>query len=70
MTKCGYCGFPTRDDRRYCPVCEGSSPNPDAYLEDGTPLYLKVPTNPTWGSIQLELYDLLRGYGRHVTEEE
>ena len=32
---------------------------PDAFLPDGTPLYFKTCSKPTYGSLQMELYDLL-----------
>jgi hypothetical protein len=44
---------------RLCPVCDGSSPKPDVILEDGTRLYLKTGTTPTYASLQLAIYDML-----------
>lgn len=69
MTNCGRCGFPTQDGRQFCPVCEGSSPNPDAFLPDGTPLYFKTSSEPTWSSVQLELYSMLFGYKKNTEED-
>lgn len=59
MKNCPGCGFPTRDDRMFCPVCDGSSPLPDVILEDGTRLYLKTNTTPAYGSLQMATYDKL-----------
>lgn len=59
MKNCPGCGFPIRDDMQFCPVCDGSSPQPDAILEDGTPLYLKTNVTPTYASLQLAIYDML-----------
>lgn len=69
MNACACCGFPVREGRQLCPVCDGTSPHPDAILKDGTPLYLKTPVMPTWGSIQLELYSQLMDYKRAVEED-
>ena len=59
MKNCPGCGFPIRDNMRMCPVCDGSSPKPDAILEDGTNLYFKTNTTPTYASVQLGIYDML-----------
>ena len=57
MDRCASCGFPIREGRRLCPVCDGTSPHPDAILPDGTRLYLKTSSNPSGASLQLELYE-------------
>lgn len=57
---CISCGTTILEGRLFCPNCDNSrSIQPDAILQDGTPLYLKTRTNPTHGSLQLYLYDLL-----------
>lgn len=57
---CVCCGVDVPEGRWVCPNCENShSPQPDAILQDGTPLYLKTRNTPTHGSLQLFLYDLL-----------
>lgn len=70
MIRCGSCGFPVREGKQFCPVCEGTSPNPDAILPDGTPLYFKTTTPHTFGSQQLELYNSLFGYRRAIDKED
>ena len=57
---CIRCGAPNTNGRLVCPNCENSwKVQPDAILQDGTPLYLKTRPSPTHGSLQLYLYDLL-----------
>ena len=57
---CISCGAVIPEGRWTCPNCENAhSFQPDAILQDGTPLYLKTRTNPTHCSLQLFLYDLL-----------
>ncbi len=57
---CIRCGAPAQGRRLVCPKCEASwKTQPDAILADGTPLYLKTRTEPTYASLQLYLYDLL-----------
>ena len=68
MNICIKCGFPVRDKRDMCPVCDGSSPYPDAILPDGTPLYLKTSKYPEYASLQLELYDMLMNYKRNLED--
>lgn len=58
MDKCGCCGFPVQDGRRFCPVCDGTA-EPDFILKDGTPVYLEMKTNIKPCSEQLELYQML-----------
>lgn len=57
MDRCACCGFPIRDGLRLCPVCAGTSPQPDAILKDGTPVYLKTCCEPNVE--QLKLYTQL-----------
>lgn len=59
MNRCASCGFPVQDGRQLCPVCDGTSPHPDALLQDGTPLYLKTSNFPAGPNLQLQLYELL-----------
>lgn len=40
-----------------------TGPAPDAFMEDGTPLYLKCSGDSSTGSLQLELYKLLAKEG-------
>ena len=70
MTTCASCGFPVQDGRQFCPVCDGTSPNPDAILPDGTPLYLKTARYHDGKPLQLELYEQLMNYRRAVDKEE
>lgn len=57
---CISCGAPVPEGRLACSNCKNARIiQPDAILQDGTPLYLKTRTNPTHGSLQLYLYDLL-----------
>ena len=70
MERCKCCGFPTREGRQLCPVCDGTSPKPDAFLPDGTPLYLKTGSNHSDASLQLELYEMLAKYRREVDKED
>lgn len=58
MDKCACCGFPIQEGRRLCPVCDGTSPNPDVILKDGTRLYLKTPHTGDY-NLQMSIYDLL-----------
>lgn len=56
---CVCCGNLIPEGRQVCPRCETWSYAPDAFLPDGTPLYLKTNTEPCWE--QLKLYrDLFR----------
>lgn len=57
MDRCASCGFPTREGRQFCPVCDGTSPYPDAILKDGTRLYLTTPIKINYE--QLWLYEML-----------
>jgi hypothetical protein len=59
MNKCSVCGFPVRDGKQQCPVCSGTSPHPDAFLPDGTPLYFKTSNFPSGTNLQMQLYELL-----------
>ena len=70
MDRCKSCGFPVREGRQFCPVCDGTSPHPDAFLPDGTPLYFKTGSNPSGASLQLELYEMLAKYRREVDKED
>lgn len=70
MDRCASCGFPTREGRQFCPVCDGTSPYPDAILKDGTRLYLKTGSDPSRASLQLELYEMLAKYRREVDKED
>lgn len=70
MNTCACCGNRVPKGRQFCSGCETWSIAPDAFLEDGTPVYLKTPTNPTWGSIQLELYQQLMNYRAAVDKED
>lgn len=70
METCVCCGAPVPEGRQVCPKCETWGAGPDAILSDGTPLYLKTPTNPASGSIQLELYAQLMDYKRAVSKED
>ena len=57
---CACCGNPILDWQNLCSDCDTWSAAPDAFLPDGTPLYLKTTTpKNAYGSLQLELYDLL-----------
>ena len=57
---CIRCGAPVPEGRLFCLNCKNArSFQPDAILQDGTPLYLKTRTNPANVSTQLYLYDLL-----------
>lgn len=58
MSTCVCCGAPVPEGRMVCPQCEVGG-GPDAILEDGTPLYLKTDTTPTYASLQLAMYDML-----------
>lgn len=59
MKRCNSCGFPVRDGEQQCPVCSGTSPYPDAFLPDGTPLYFKTSKNPAGANLQMQLYEML-----------
>ena len=57
---CVCCGREVPEGRQVCPSCERINyPAPDAFLPDGTPLYLKTNVTPCWD--QLRLYKLLFG---------
>ena len=47
---------------------------PDAILEDGTCLYFKTHSFGKYGSLQLELYDMLKNYkaaiGKDIDDAE
>ena len=58
---CACCGAIVPEGRQVCPRCETWGAPADAILPDGTLLYLKTPTKPTYCSLQLALYDLLKG---------
>lgn len=60
---CACCGNPIPEWQNLCSDCDTWSAAPDAFLPDGTPLYLKTTTQKSsYGSLQLELYDrLLKG---------
>lgn len=59
MNRCAGCGFPVRAGEQLCPVCNGTSPKPDAILEDGTRLYLKTSNFPAGANLQIQLYEML-----------
>lgn len=70
MNTCVCCGAPIPEGRQVCFICEkGSTVEPDAILEDGTPLYLKTAGFPPTGSIQLDLYAQLMGYKRAMEDK-
>lgn len=69
MNNCMACGVEIHDGRQFCPKCASWFADPDIILQDGTPLHLKTPRNPNCGSLQLELYDLLKDYRRNVEED-
>lgn len=70
MNTCVCCGAPIPEGRQVCPKCETWSTAPDAYLPDGTPLYLKIPTaRPEHANLQLELYDMLSQYKRAIKDD-
>lgn len=52
------------EGRQVCPRCEGFGSSPDAFMADGTPIYLGVNANPKPGSLQLLIYDLLTKIGK------
>lgn len=57
---CACCGNPILEWQILCSKCDTWSAAPDAFLPDGTPLYLKIPTpKAEYCSLQLELYDRL-----------
>ena len=57
---CISCGSTVPEGRLTCPNCENSWKwQPDAILQDGTPLYLKTRVSPRNTCLQLFLYDLL-----------
>lgn len=60
---CACCGNPIPEWQTLCSKCDTWGAAPDAFLPDGTPLYLKTTTpKNAYGSLQLELYDrLLKG---------
>lgn len=68
MNRCSICGFPVRDGERLCPVCSGTSPQPDAILKDGTRLYLKTNNFPAGANLQMQLYELLANGGKKRKE--
>lgn len=68
MNTCVCCGNMIPKGRNVCPQCETWSTAPDAFLLDGTPLYLKTPIKPNY--LQLELYEQLLGYRRAVDKED
>lgn len=70
MNTCLACGAPVQEGRQFCQKCETWSAAPDAFLPDGTPLYLKTSKHPEYASLQLELYDMLMNYKRKTDEEE
>lgn len=70
MNTCVCCGAIIPEGRQVCPNCETWSDAPDAILADGTPLYLRSTEKPKYGSLQLELYDLLTGYKRAIGKED
>ena len=69
MSTCGHCGVRIPKGRQFCAKCDTWSAAPDAFLPDGTPLYLKT-KNPQYASLQLELYDQLLNYKRSMEEDE
>ena len=58
---CICCWTVISEGHRICPRCSSWGAAPDAFLADGTPLYLKVPTRPVHVSIQLAMYAFLFG---------
>lgn len=57
---CISCGALVTEGRMLCPNCKSTRIiQPDAILQDGTPVYLKTRTDLTNVSLQLYLYDLL-----------
>ena len=59
MNTCVCCGNIIPEGRQVCPQCETWSAAPDAFLPDGTPLYLKTVSKPC--NEQLKLYQSLFG---------
>ena len=70
MNTCVCCGAPIPEGRQVCPKCETWGAAPDAFLPDGTPLYLKTPRNPEELPLQLALYEQLLGYKRATSKEK
>lgn len=70
MNTCVCCGFPVPEGRQVCPGCETWSAAADAYLPDGTPLYLKTPTKTPHNNLQFELYEQFMGYKRAMSKED
>ena len=70
MNTCVCCGTIIPEGRQVCPKCETWGAAPDAFLPDGTPLYLKTPTSREEVGIQLSLYEQLFGYKRAMQKED
>ena len=70
MNNCVCCGAQVPEGRQVCPNCEVSSFAPDAFLPDGTPLYLKTEKIPGGENLQFQLYEQLLGYRRAVAKED
>lgn len=61
---CVCCGRDIPEGRQVCPICENSHVAADAYLADGTPLFLKTQIKNPPSTLQLFLYELLHKRGR------
>lgn len=70
MNTCVGCGVKIQDGRHFCSKCETWSFAPDAFLPDGTPLYLKTSKKRGDYNTQMELYDMLFNYRRAVNKED
>lgn len=56
---CNCCGQPIRGYGTMCENCRTWVHKPDAFLKDGTPLYLKTSVNPSSIPLQLAIYEAL-----------
>ena len=56
---CNCCGKPIRGYGTMCENCRTWVHKPDAFLKDGTPLYLKTRLNPDSVPFQLAFYEAL-----------
>jgi hypothetical protein len=56
---CNCCGKPIRGCGTMCENCRTWVHKPDAFLNDGTPLYLKTSVNPSSIPLQLAIYEAL-----------
>lgn len=56
---CNCCGKPIRGYGTMCENCRTWVHKPDAFLKDGTPLYLKMSVSPSSLPLQLAIYNAL-----------